>query len=260
MINSNIVASNFSRKSSSYNIEAIFQKDIAKKFFKFSSTHSNRKNNLNILELGCGTGFLTIPFLQKYSNSNFLLSDIAPGMIKENKKTTSNLRSMQNVNYEICDISKNLPSGHFDFIYSGLTFQWVSELDTLFEKINLALNDKGSFQFSMITKNTFTDLQKSFKLCNIEYSGPKMVSTQYVIDILSKFKNLKHQIVTYNEKYSSVMQFLKRIQQTGAGNPNKTHLSPKSLKKILKTYQNNFAESNGDIIVQYEVLFISAQK
>jgi len=67
----------FSQKAITYDRDAALQKKSAKKLAHFLPKEEPK----NILEIGCGTGFLTQEIQKKYPNANILGIDISKDMI-----------------------------------------------------------------------------------------------------------------------------------------------------------------------------------
>jgi len=106
------------------------------------------QENLNILDLGCGTGLSGIPF--KDSSAHLIGIDLSKNMLKraENKKIYDELIH-GDLTEEIDKIDKK-----FDLVISTDTLIYVGKLETIFNKVYNKLNKNGLFAFSTEENNS----------------------------------------------------------------------------------------------------------
>lgn len=72
---------------------------------------------MNVLEIGPGPGFFSVPVANFLSPGNLVLADIQPEMLEKARKRIEK-RGIGNVEYLVCDGERfNLPDNHFDCIF-----------------------------------------------------------------------------------------------------------------------------------------------
>ena len=76
------------------------------------SSHGNKKSKINILDLGCGNGWMSKKIAKLFPNINYLGIDGAENMIKKAKLNNSQF------NYLCADINQWVPSREFDLMIS----------------------------------------------------------------------------------------------------------------------------------------------
>lgn len=87
MIDKNVLKKNFSRNAVNYDTYAVIQKKMAHQLLKtISFEHKDTHDSINILDIGCGTGYFTEQLARCYPNANITAVDIAPGMIEYARK------------------------------------------------------------------------------------------------------------------------------------------------------------------------------
>ncbi len=97
-----------------------------------------------ILDLGAGTGLLTMYYYQHFPHSKYLLVDIAKPMLAVAEER---FRGIANIAYSCADYSQTLPDGPFDLIVSGLSIHHLENdrKRSLFNNIRQKLTAGGVF-------------------------------------------------------------------------------------------------------------------
>lgn len=170
MTNSSIVEKNFSRDPDYYHLHAETQLYVADQLAKIIS--SQVINPQSVLEIGCGTGFLSDKLFSLFPNAEFTICDISPTMLQFCEKQTRELREQQNITAKFTenDISAVCPEGGYDLIVSSLAFQWVQNLAAVSEQLKNHLNPGGKLIFSTLSEGTFAEVKHAFNQAGIALS------------------------------------------------------------------------------------------
>ncbi|NLV27909.1 MAG: class I SAM-dependent methyltransferase [Methanomicrobiales archaeon] len=98
----------------------------------------------NILDIGAGTGLLSMFVLKKFPHATITLMDFAKNMLEIARKRFS---GNNNINYIVTDYSKSDIGGPYDIVCSALSIHHLISEDKkkLFKKIYSALNPGGIF-------------------------------------------------------------------------------------------------------------------
>jgi malonyl-CoA O-methyltransferase len=83
-----------------------------------------RRYPWEILELGCGTGFLTAELLDAFQYSRVLATDAAPAMLAAAR---AKLADRSRVRWALRDGERIEEPGRFDCVAAGLVFQWFED-------------------------------------------------------------------------------------------------------------------------------------
>ena len=227
MIDKNIVSKNFSKSAKRYDKLAVFQRSLANKLF--NRTKGNKASN--ILDIGCGTGYLTKKLALKYKNAKVIGVDLAPGMIKEAIKKNK----LPNIKYLAHDC-ENLPKiGAFDLIVSNASLQWMN-LYKVSGCINKNLAQNGVFLFNTFGPNNLKELKSA------GFKRNKNPLKQLIIKIFKKyFKNVRVTRSLHKKKFKNIKALIGYLKGLGANTPSlKGSPNIKRLRKILKLCPSPF--------------------
>lgn len=97
-----------------------------------------------ILDLGAGTGLLTSFWFRHFPEAEYVLTDIADGMLDVARRRFAGL---DNVRCQVSDYTKAFPDGTFDAIISALSVHHLedAEKERLFARIFETLPEGGIF-------------------------------------------------------------------------------------------------------------------
>ena len=104
----------------------------------------NLSNNIDILEIGVGTGRLADKTINKCNS--FVGIDISPKTIEKAKQ---NFINSQKIKLICGDFIQYNFDKVFDLIYSSLTFMHIEDKEKAIFKVRSLLNDKGRFVISL---------------------------------------------------------------------------------------------------------------
>ncbi len=104
----------------------------------------NRPEVQSVLDLGAGTGLLSMYVKQIFPNATYRLVDIADKMMELAK---IRFADCNNVIYDTRDFSTSFPEGKFDLIISALSIHHLNENEkqSIYRNIHSRLNTKGYF-------------------------------------------------------------------------------------------------------------------
>jgi malonyl-CoA O-methyltransferase len=234
MTKSSIVAKNFSRNPDYYHLRAETQLLAAANVAELIAAQNI--NPQQILEIGCGTGFLTDKLFDQFPEAEFTVTDISAAMLEFCQKQTAEIREQKGISAKFAenDICTDSPPGHFDLITSSLAFQWVPDLSGLFKRLQEKLTSEGKIICSTLAEGTFATVKQRFSTAGVDFPSPKLFADEEIKTFTRFFNSVEIFSETCHEKFASMRDFLHHIQETGAGNASGKALSSVDLKKILK--------------------------
>lgn len=192
-MNKELIQTRFSKSLTSYNENAIIQKKMAEKLLSFLS----RKSCSKVLELGCGTGFLTKLLNEKIEFESYTAIDI----VGECSKYISEINpEIEFINADIESyILEN--SSKYDLIISNAALQWISEFESVVNNLESKLVENGELLISTFGKENFKEIYQTTKIALDYYSDSELQeffpnsqisSEKHVLEFDSPKDVLKH--------------------------------------------------------------------
>lgn len=269
MIDKQQVKLHFSKNASNYNQYAHVQKKMRDILIEFLLQSNEDVIKIKkILEIGCGTGYLTRALTEIFPSAHITAIDIAPGMISEIKPKFKN----NSIDF-ICDDIEELDlNTTYDIIISNATFQWFNDMPITIKKLYTALNPNGILCFSTFGKYTFRELNECFEKSKQVMSIKESISSGQSFYSFNELTTLCKDTVrnkVYDDEFlvqgkeifeyeyfNNCKDFFYSIKKIGANNSNKgsRRTSPAFIKKVIDLYDENFRENN-KIKATYHCLF-----
>ncbi len=242
----------FSKAANTYDIKGKIQKKVAKEVLnKIKDKHFS-----TIVEIGSGTGFLSIPLSKRLIFDRFIHVDITYNFLK---KLKGNLTGKH---FFINSYAENIPlrDGIADLLISSATIHWLSNPEKTLPLILKTLKKGGDFYFSIFTSNSLTELKEVSEISGFGSVFP-MKTPDFYISLLGKeAKVLSFEVKNYREKFANPLDLLLTHKLTGTNYSQKKALSGKeAFKRFCHIYRERFGNHEG-IYATYEVLFIQGQK
>jgi len=152
--------------------------------------------NINVLELGCGTGEMWKGKIDNLpSNSKLYLTDYSDGMVNKAKEL---LGKHDNVFYNVVNI-ENIPYDDlcFDRVIANMMLYHVSNIPKALSEVRRVLKDEGYFYCATYGENRIVDYIADMLNLNIE-EDKKIFTLQNGYEILKPyFKTVKR--LDYND-------------------------------------------------------------
>lgn len=143
-------------------------------WFKWLYKQLHLKDNMKVLELGCGDGSLWSGNIKNVPNkSNILLTDISEGMIRDVKRRINDKR----FKYEVMDACHiNAKDNSFDIVVANHVLFYVDDIKKCLKEVKRVLKPNGIFvstTYSDIHMKEIDELCKQFDR-HIELSKDKL--------------------------------------------------------------------------------------
>lgn len=251
MNNIDLIRQRFQKNHAHYHQHAYIQRNIAHDLMALMNRYPLPKTYQRVLEIGCGTGFLTQIFLNHYQTQDLYLNDLYDVQQDFNH---------QNFNYLIGDIQQiNLNDGYFDLILSSSAIQWIFPLDDLLKKIYQSLKDDGYVLLSsFLSANLWQIKQLTGQgLDYYDFDEFKTLFLKHGFNIIG-IEQQKHE-----HYFEQPYDILKHLKYTGV-TANDSHFiwTKQKLKQFHDDYQQFKIESHGKIVypLTYHSVIIVAQK
>lgn len=193
-----------------------------------------------VLDLGCGTGFLTGELLKSETLEHVLALDIAMPMLQ---RARHKLAHHGGVSYLCADAERlTLMPASVDRIFSNLALQWCRDLLSVFSGCRTILKPNGVLVFSTFGPRTLCELKQAWaavdddRHVNEFFSGDEL--TRFITEAGLSVMRLETRC--YRPVYPSVLALMQELKTIGAGNAsigrNKTVTTKTRLQRMISAY------------------------
>lgn len=221
MIDKNLVHKRFAKNLENYNENAKIQKRMAERLLTFVRNRSPKK----ILEIGCGTGFLTKLISENIEFEKFITIDIV-------EECETYIKSIDaRVIFTPADIEEFIKNNteKFDLIISNASLQWVNDFEVVVNTLKNLLNTNGELVFSTFGNENFREIY--------HIVGAKL--NYYSLNEFSKmFPNALIEPEIHIMAFDSPKDVLKHLQLTGVNGIESQSWTKKDLIKFENGYKN----------------------
>jgi malonyl-CoA O-methyltransferase len=254
---------NFARRAASYDRHAGMQRLMAQSLV--AAVGERLTQARRILEIGCGTGYLTQLLRQANGGARLVALDLDAALVAAARRR---LGADSGVAWLVAD-GESPVRGKYDLIIANATFQWFTRPEETLAAYYRSLVPGGVLAFSTLGPRTFQELAAALSRAARSLGRPepppipaqgfgdREAWSQRLARAGFRQSQLTREMVTAS--FSSVKEFLKALQATGATNPRPRPLAPRFLAALSAAYQAGYGQ-DGAIPVSYEMIWAVALK
>ncbi|MFI3197812.1 MAG: malonyl-ACP O-methyltransferase BioC [Methylococcaceae bacterium] len=248
----------FAAASDTYDSVAELQRTVGRELLQaIDTTHLTG----TLLDLGCGTGFLTGELLARSRYESMIALDIALPMLQA---AQGKLVDQPNINY-ICADAEHLPLGgqRIDAVLSNLALQWCRNLDAVFTDIKRVLKPEGQLVFSTFGPQTLHELKSAWATVDHYSHVNEFYSEAQLKHFLLQagFKNSQVKSTVYISRYQSVWTLMQELKHLGAqhvvAGRNKKLTTQTAMQKMITAYETQ--KVSDQIPATFEVISVIAK-
>jgi len=254
---------NFARRAASYDLHAGMQRSMAQELLKQAGGFIRQARR--ILEIGCGTGYLTEQIRRANAGALVVALDLDAALLE---RARARLGADPRIAWLVAD-GETWIGGDFEVIISNASFQWLAHPGATLAAYHRSLAPGGVLAFSTLGPRTFQELGQSLQEAALLLGLTALpeIPAQGFLD-QGNWKRLLHQAgfpetrlrrELVSATFPSVGQFLKDLQATGATNPRPRPFSSRLYKTLISLYRAGYG-NNGSIPVTFEIIWALAQK
>ena len=240
-MNKDLIQKRFAKNLDTYNDNAKIQKKMAERLLSFL----DRKDFDDILEIGCGTGFLTQLVNEKFSFKTYTANDIVESCEKYVKEINPK------INFIPADIEKAVENSDkkYDLIISNAAFQWVENLESFIKLLVSKLNEGGILLFSTFGPENFREVNFVLGKTLPYYSANELQ------EIVKDYKNIVEQEM-HVMAFKTPKDILKHIKSTGVNALEMVSWTKTDMQKFENGY-NNFC--SGIPTLTYHPIYVKIE-
>ncbi|PCI21502.1 MAG: malonyl-[acyl-carrier protein] O-methyltransferase BioC [Piscirickettsiaceae bacterium] len=215
----------------------------------------------NMVDIGCGTGYLTNKLIQAYPSSNLYAVDISFAMLQQTKQQVA---TSQYLNLGCADADK-LPfaASSMDVVCSNLAFQWCSNLEKTFAQAAAILKENGQFIFATFGPQTLKELKYAWGFADNSVHINQFSSVEEISAALSVsgFANISIYTEDLVLSYKTPHALMRDLKGMGAHNINTSRnrglTGVKSFQRMINAYQSLL--ENDCLPATFQAVYVKAQ-
>ncbi|WP_419901734.1 methyltransferase [Kiloniella sp.] len=254
------LARRFGAAAQSYETQSEVQQKTATALSNLIKQRLGDRKPLRILEIGCGTGYLTRSLYAHYPDAKYYITDISEDMVLQCQSSILEAANKETQNYgnivfSIMDGEKPDLEGPFDLICSNMAFQWFRDLKGSLHKLTDLLTPDGVLAFTSLASDTFDLWHRCQEELSIERLAPEFPSANFYEDSLSSLVvEIEKQL--FVQRHKSGLEFLQNLKDIGAHSSGlgRKPIGTGQLRRLLKKYESYFTD--GPIEADYDVIFV----
>jgi len=207
-----------------------------------------------ILEIGCGTGFLTEALIERKPRAEWLITDIAPEMIE---RCRARIGEAPGRRFAVLDGEYGTPDdGGFDLICSSLVMQWFDDHAAALSRMLQWLAPGGRCIFATLGAGSFAEWRAAHAAEGTEPGTPRFPSSTEFAAMLPETQSRPPEVERHVERHDSALDFMRSLRAIGAHTAARKHrpLPPSTLRRVMR----NFEAAGG--AVSYEVVTCHHQR
>ena len=202
-----------------------------------------------ILEIGCGTGFLTRAARDTGVGGRWLVTDKAPRMVE---RCRAALGQDASLSFAVLDGEYGIEarSGPFDLVCASMAMQWFDDLGAAIPRLIDRLAPGGHLLFNTLAAETFAEWRMAHRACGVE---PGALPFPQADDLLTRFKTLGARDVTVErhvDEHRDARQFLASVKAIGAGTATRGHrpLPPADFKRVMARFDASGSRATYEVV------------
>lgn len=242
------IAKHFQRSLDTYDSAAIIQQELAVQLVT-AITNNSRGEFVRGLEVGCGTGGLTIPLIEKINIQELFINDL---VFECETKVKEKINPKQDVKIRplFGDIEQIEIPNNLDIIVSSSTLQWLNDPNMFMNSIVQRLNVDGIIALSFFTKGTLAELRDIIQV-GLDY----LTEAEVTSSLSAKIDIVFSRTTTHTSLHPNLRSLLHNLKDTGVGGVGNYRWTKGNLVTAEKQYLEKFGDTGG-LPVTYENIVV----
>lgn len=237
-INKNLVRDSFGKRLFSYAQHAVIQTSMADDLvWQLAQAHPDGFGQ--VLEIGCGSGLLTVAFLKRFGVERYVANDIVENCRVE---AAGIVQQYPGIEFDFIggDIERvtGLPS-QLDAVISNATFQWLTDLPAFLTRLKTSVRPGGLLAFSTFGPQNLREIRHLTGV-GLQYATCAEVRAW----LADGFEVLHCEESVLPLSFQSPRAVLRHIRQTGVNGVTRQAWTKARLREFEQAYWRQFGAND----------------
>ncbi|EHH68242.1 methyltransferase domain-containing protein [Gluconobacter morbifer] len=191
-----------------------------------------------VLEFGCGTGFLTERLATLFPASAILATDLAPGMIERARGR------VPDVSFRVMDAENPDISGPFGLIASSLCLQWFTDYRAGLERLCNLLSPGGVLMVTTLLEGSLGEWKAACRAeqapCGIpDYPSETQMQAEWPVTGKGRWE-----VLSLTDPVRNARHFLRGLREIGASLPaeGSSPASASALRRAMRRFDSQASD------------------
>lgn len=200
-----------------------------------------------ILEIGCGTGFLTEALMARGLAGDWLITDISPAMLERCRRRIGDAPDRR---FALLDGEYGDPGESFDLVCSSLALQWFDDQLAAPARMLGWLVPGGHCLFATLGGGSFAEWRAAHAAEGLRSGTPEFPAATAFAGVLPGDQAAPPDIERHVESHAGALDFMRALKAIGAHTAAHRHrpLAPSDLRRVMRNFEA------GGAAVSYEVV------
>jgi len=246
------VAASFGQGASSYDEEAEVQRFAAMELANLIEPILDQIPAGPILEVGCGTGFVSRHLSRLFPDRELELTDLTPEMLDRCRTLLGEHRGP--VSFRSVDAEEFTSPRRYPLIVAGFVAQWFRDPAQGLRHLARSLAPGGVLLASLPGAESFPEWREACRKVGVEYPGVELLKGEDLL-IPAPPHDMRSIIVrsSYTESYASPLHFFRHLKRIGAAPERDGHTPLPEIRAVLREMGGGPA---GMTVVSYELIYL----
>jgi len=252
------IAERFGQSASTYNLHAKPQYEAAQYLLDLIESYHSLIPLGDILEIGCGTGFITQGLLQHFENRSLEITDLSSEMLDFcQQNIIISDRQIHKVSFHQLDAElTTVSTKKYASIVSGFVIQWFGNPYISIPRIAKKLHSNGILFLSFPNDKSFPEWQKICYQLNLPFTANPLLNTELLLTQLADQMRLLHiETVETVTHHHDAADFFRGLKAIGA-NISQQRLSAGQMKRLIRSWD---AQTSGGFDIHYYIDYLALQ-